>query len=153
MDDAISSQIRRCHNLMVGESTAERIKMDIGSARIPDGEPRTIVIKGRDLVRGVPRELEVTEQEIAEALSETVAQIIDVVRTALENTAPEVAADIVESGIVLTGGGSLLADMDVVLAEQTGLPVSIADDALNCVALGAGRALEDPAYKGVLHTL
>ncbi|MEZ5737436.1 MAG: rod shape-determining protein [Novosphingobium sp.] len=152
MDEAIVGHIRRHHNMVIGESTAERIKHEYGSARVPsDEESETFVVKGRDLVRGVPDEIEISTQEIAEALTESVAQIVEVVRNALENIAPEIAADIVETGIVMTGGGSLLADIDVVIAEATGLPVTIAQDPLNCVALGAGRALEDRSYQGVLH--
>jgi len=152
MDEAITSHIRRCHNLMIGETTAERLKESLGCARVPRGKnAATCTIKGRDLARGVPSELQVTQEEIAGALSEPVAQIVAVVRSALENTAPELAADIVESGIVMTGGGSLLAEMDTLLADETGLPVTIASDPLNCVAIGAGRALDDPIYRGVLH--
>ena len=152
MDEAIISHVRRNHNLMIGESTAERVKTAIGSALVPqDADDTHCVIKGRDLVRGRPQELRVTQREISDALSEPVSQIVAIVRTALENTAPEIAADIVESGIVMTGGGSLLADIDTVLAHETGLPVMIAEDPLSCVALGAGRTLEDASYGGVLH--
>ena len=151
MDEAISSSIRRNHNLLIGEATAERIKKEIGIARIPaDGEGLTVHIKGRDLVNGVPKEITITQAQIAEAISEPVARIVSTVRTALENTLPELAADIVDNGIVLTGGGALLRDIDKVLSDETGLPVVIADNPLVCVALGAGRALEDPVYRGVL---
>jgi rod shape-determining protein MreB len=153
MDDAISSSIRRNHNLLIGEATAERIKKEVGIARIPaDGEGLTVHIKGRDLVNGVPKEIAITQAQIAEAISEPVARIVETVRTALENTLPELAADIVDNGIVLTGGGALLRDIDKVLSDETGLPVVVADDPLTCVALGAGRALEDPVYRGVLTT-
>lgn len=153
MDDAIISQIRRCHNLLIGESTAERVKKELGSALMPEaGKGLRSIIKGRDLVRGVPHELEISQEEIVEALAEPMSQIISVVRTALESTAPEIAADIVETGIVMSGGGSLLADIAPMLAQETGLPVIIAEDPLNCTALGAGRTLEDPTYAGVLHT-
>jgi rod shape-determining protein MreB len=153
MDEAISSSIRRHHNLLIGEATAERIKKEAGTARVPaDGEGRTIHIRGRDLVNGVPKELAITQAQIAEAISEPVARIVETVRTALENTLPELAADIVDNGIVLTGGGSLLCDIDRVLADATGLPVVVADNPLFCVALGAGRALEEPIYRGVLTT-
>ncbi|MCB2048671.1 MAG: rod shape-determining protein [Novosphingobium sp.] len=152
LDDAIVSQIRRCRNLLIGESTAERVKHEIGSAVFPgDGVGRRCVIKGRDMVRGVPHEIEVTQAEIAEALAEPLSQIVQVVRAALESTAPEIAADIVESGIVMAGGGALLDGICTLLSEQTGLPVIVADDPLNCTALGAGRTLEDTAYAGVLH--
>ncbi|HKX79810.1 MAG TPA: rod shape-determining protein [Novosphingobium sp.] len=152
MDEAITSHIRRVHNLMIGESTAERVKKDVGNACLAaTSHDIECVIKGRDLVRGRPHEIRVSQKEIAEALSDPVAQIVAVVRTALENTAPEIAADIIESGIIMTGGGSLLAGIDTVLARETGLPVCVAENPLDCVALGAGRALEDTDYAGVLH--
>ncbi len=152
MDEAISSYIRRCHNLMIGESTAERVKKDIGSAAQPgDGGALKCTIKGRDVIRGVPCELEITAQEIAEALADPVSQIVEAVRNALENTAPEIAADIIDGGIILTGGGSLLGQLDKVVSEATGLRVRVADNPLECVALGAGMALEDAGYQGVLH--
>ncbi|AMW34799.1 rod shape-determining protein [Haematospirillum jordaniae] len=144
MDEAIIAYIRRNHNLLVGEGSAERIKKDIGCACPPyEGEGRTIEIKGRDLMNGVPKELVISERQIAESLAEPVANIVEAVKVALEHTAPELAADIVEKGIVLTGGGALLKNLDYVLRVSTGLPVSIADDPLSCVALGTGRALEE----------
>ena len=149
MDDAIASYVRRTHNLLIGESTAERIKKAIGSARLTDGEA-SAQIKGRDVVRGVPREITILQREVVEALAEPVGQIVAIVRSALEHTPPEIAADIIEGGIIMTGGGSLLTGIDSVLAEETGLPVRIAANPLDCVALGAGRALEDPAYRAVL---
>ena len=153
MDEAIVSYVRRNHNLLIGEATAERIKQELGCAKPPaDGIGKTVFIKGRDLVNGVPKEIPITQAQIAEAVSEPVAQIVDGVRIALENTAPELAADIVDQGIVLTGGGALLKGIDEVLREATGLPVSVADDPLTCVALGTGRALEDPMFRGVLQT-
>jgi rod shape-determining protein MreB len=153
MDEAISSYVRRNHNLLIGEATAERIKQEVGVAKMPlDGKGKTIHIKGRDLVNGVPKEITITQAQIAEALTEPVSAIVEGVRIALENTAPELAADIVDQGIVLTGGGALLQGIDEVLREATGLPVSIADDPLTCVALGTGRALEDPVFRGVLQT-
>ncbi|MCB2080187.1 MAG: rod shape-determining protein [Novosphingobium sp.] len=152
MDEAIGSAIRRCHNMMIGEATAERVKKEIGSAiRREKGSSPTCRIKGRDVVRGVPRELEIDGDEVAEALADPVSQIVEVVRSALENTAPEMAADIIEGGIIMTGGGSLLADIDTLLAHETGLPVRVADNPLDCVALGAGRALEEAEYKAVLY--
>ena len=154
MDDAIAAHVRRNHNLIIGEATAERIKLEIGAATIERGEePRTARIRGRDVVRGVPTEKPIDQEEVVEALSETVGQIVEGVRSALEATAPEIAADIIEGGIVMTGGGSLLSGLDTVLAESTGLPVIRADDPLNCVARGAGRALEDLEYRGVLHAV
>jgi len=151
MDESIVSYVRRNHNLLIGEATAERIKQEVGIARPPaDGIGVTIQIKGRDLVNGVPKEIQINQGQIAEALSEPVATIVEGVRVALENTAPELAADIVDQGIVLTGGGALLEGLDEVLRDETGLPVTVAEDPLTCVALGTGRALEDPMYRGVL---
>ncbi|HCK32166.1 MAG TPA: rod shape-determining protein, partial [Rhodospirillaceae bacterium] len=144
MDEAIIAYIRRVHNLLIGESTAERIKKEIGSACPPaDGNGKTVTIKGRDLLNGVPKEITITERQIAESLAEPVGHIVEGVRVALEQTAPELAADIVEKGIVLTGGGALLSNLDFVLRHATGLPVTIADDPLKCVALGTGQALEE----------
>lgn len=143
MDEAIISYIRRQHNLLIGEASAERIKKGIGSAMPPQGgQGLTMEIKGRDLLNGIPKEITISEKQIAESLSEPVAAITAGVRLALENTAPELAADIVDRGIVLTGGGSLLRNLDVVLREATGLPVIVAEDALSCVALGTGKALD-----------
>ncbi|MCE9523335.1 MAG: rod shape-determining protein [Alphaproteobacteria bacterium] len=143
MDDAIISYIRRHHNLLIGESSAERIKKEVGCARAPEkGTELRIDIKGRDLLNGVPKEISITQAQIADALQEPVSQIIDAVKVALEATPPELAADIVDKGIVLTGGGALLTNLDQVLREETGLPVSIADEPLSCVALGTGKVLE-----------
>ncbi|MFM5906417.1 MAG: rod shape-determining protein [Novosphingobium sp.] len=153
MDDAIVSYVRRHHNLLIGESTAERIKKDYGIATTPaDGVGETIHIKGRDLVNGVPKEITITQANLAEALNEPISAIVEGVRIALENTAPELAADIVDQGIVLTGGGALIRGLDDFLREETGLPVSIAEDPLSCVALGTGRAMEEAIYRGVLQT-
>ena len=143
MDEAIIGYIRRHHNLLVGESSAERIKKEVGSAAIPDdGSGMTIEIKGRDLMNGVPKEITISQRQIAESLAEPVGAIVEAVKVALEATPPELAADIVDKGIVLTGGGALLANLDQVLREETGLPVSIADEPLSCVAMGTGMALE-----------
>jgi len=143
MDEAIVAHIRRQHSLLIGEETAERIKKAIGSACLPEqGDGRTMKVKGRDLTRDVPAEIIISEREIAHSLAEPVGAIIDAVEAALQQTVPELAADIVEKGIVLTGGGALLADLDRVLRYTTGLPVSIAEQPLVCVALGTGRALE-----------
>ena len=143
-DEAIIAYIRRNHNLLVGEASAERIKKEIGSACPPDdGEGETMEIKGRDLMNGVPKELVISERQIAEAIAEPVGAIVESVKVALEHTAPELAADIVDNGIMLTGGGALLGNLDFVLRASTGLPVSIADDPLSCVALGTGRCLEE----------
>jgi rod shape-determining protein MreB len=151
MDESIVSYVRRHHNLLIGDATAERIKKDYGIAIMPaDGVGETIHIKGRDLVNGVPKEITITQANVAEALAEPIGQIIEGVRIALENTAPELAADIVDQGIVLTGGGALIQGLDQYLREETGLPVCVAEDPLSCVALGTGRAMEDPVYRGVL---
>ncbi len=152
MDEAIISYIRRHHNLLIGESSAEKIKKHIGAARPPeDGIGKTIEIKGRDLINGVPKEITLTEQQIAESLAEPVSQIVEAVKIALECTPPELSSDIVDKGIVMTGGGSLLHNLDAVLREATGLPVFVADDPLSCVALGTGKVLED--YKILKHIL
>ena len=144
MDEAIINYIRRTHNLLIGESTAERIKKEIGSACPPEeGEGRMMEIKGRDLMNGVPKELVISERQIAEALAEPVGAIIDAVKGALEHTAPELAADIVDRGIVMSGGGSLLSNLDYVLRYATGLAVTVADDPLSCVVMGSGQALEN----------
>ena len=155
MDAAIISYIRRNHNLLVGEGSAERIKKEIGSACAPDaGEGRTIEIKGRDLMNGVPKEIIITERQVAESLSEPVSQIVEAVKVALEHTAPELAADIVDKGIVLTGGGALLTNLDQVLRNATGLPVSIAEDPLACVVKGTGKALDEMSrLRSILSTM
>jgi len=155
MDEAIIAYIRRNHNLLVGEASAARIKETIGSACPPeDGEGRTMDIKGRDLMNGVPKEIVISERQIAESLAEPVGAIIEAVKVALEHTAPELAADIVDKGIVLTGGGGLLGNIDHVLRHATGLPVSIADDPLSCVVMGTGRALEEmKKLRNVLTTM
>lgn len=151
MDEALIAYIRRKDNLLVGESTAERVKKEIGTAMPPaDGVGMSIKVRGRDLTRGIPREMEIHQGHVAEALAEPIAAIVEGVKVALENTAPELAADIVDKGIVLTGGGALLGDLDTVLGKATGLPVVVADDPLTCVALGTGRAMEDPALQLVL---
>lgn len=144
MDEAIIAYIRRNHNLLIGEASAERIKKEIGSAMVPANgeEGKTLEIKGRDLLKGVPKEIVITERQIAESLHEPTTAIVDGVKMALENTAPELAADIVDRGIVLTGGGALLNNLDLVLRKATGLPVIVAENALYCVAIGTGKALD-----------
>jgi len=143
MDEAIISFLRRNHGLLVGEASAEKIKLQIGVACAPeDSLGEMIHVRGRDLSQGAPKEIVMNQAEIAEALAEPVGQIVEAVKVALEATPPELAADIVDKGIMLTGGGALLGDLDHVLREETGLPVTIADEPLNCVALGTGRALE-----------
>jgi len=145
MDEAIISYIRRGHNLLIGESSAERLKMDIGAASLTDepGHGPLREVRGRDLMNGVPREVLVSQNQIAESLAEPVGQIVESVKVALENTPPELAADIVDKGIVLTGGGALLNRLDQVLRDATGLAVVVAENPLQCVALGTGRALEE----------
>lgn len=151
MDEAIASGIRRKHNLMVGEATAERIKVEIGTAQAPaDGVGKVRSVRGRDLVKGMPSEVEVSQGEIAQFLSDLTTQIVEATLSALEKAEPELASDIFDQGIVMTGGGSLLTHLDDVLSSATGLPVFVAENALMCVATGAGRALEDPVYRGVM---
>lgn len=151
MDEAIISYIRRNHNLLIGETSAERIKKEIGTAYPPEsGVGAELQLKGRDLMHGVPKEIIINQVHVAEALAEPVGAIVEAVKIALEHTAPELAADIVDNGIVLTGGGALLTNLDQVLREATGLPVTVAEDPLSCVALGTGRSLEDNILKDVL---
>jgi rod shape-determining protein MreB len=155
MDEAIIGYLRRNHNLLVGEASAARVKEEIGSACPPEeGDGQIMDIKGRDLMNGVPKELIISERQVAESLTEPIGAIIETVKVALEHTAPELAADIVDKGIVLTGGGALLGNMDFVLRHATGLPVSLADDPMTCVVLGTGRALEEmKRLKDVLSTM
>lgn len=144
MDDAIISYIRRNHNLLIGEATAERIKKEIASAVVtPESEQITMAIKGRSLINGVPKEIIINQKQIAESLTEVVSTIAEGVKTALENTAPELSSDIVDRGIVMTGGGSLLANLDQVISKATDVPVFIAENPLNCVVMGTGRALDE----------
>ncbi len=142
MDEAIIHHIKRKYNLLIGERTAELIKITIGSA-YPGNEIQTMEIKGRDLVAGVPKIIEITDEEIREALMEPVRQVVESVRIALERTPPELASDIVDKGIVLAGGGALLRNLDVLLREETGLPVTLADDPLTAVVMGAGKVLDE----------
>jgi rod shape-determining protein MreB len=142
-DEAITEYMRVTHKLAIGETTAERMKKEIGTACPPDdGDGDVMHVKGRDLISGLPKEIAISQRQIAEALAEPVATIIDTIKRALEQTPAELAADIVERGIMLTGGGSLLGNLDKVLRRSTSLPVSIAEDPLLCVVLGTGRALE-----------
>ena len=151
MDDAIISYVRRNYNLMIGEGTAERVKIEIGTATAPPkGSGLETYIRGRDVTRGIPREIMLNQAQVAEALAEPVHRIVAVVRAALENTQPEIAADVLDEGVTLTGGGSLLRDLSIVLSDETGLPVHVAEDPLTCVARGAGRTLEDVVYRGGL---
>jgi rod shape-determining protein MreB len=142
LDEAIVQHLKRKYNMLIGERTAEQIKIEIGSAH-PGEELRTMAVKGRDLVSGIPKTLEIDSNEIREALSETVNAIVEAVRIALERTPPELAADIVDKGIVLAGGGAYLRNLDTLLAEETGLPVVIAEDPLSCVVLGSGKVLDE----------
>ncbi len=142
MDEAIIQHIKRRYNLLVGERSAEQTKQEIGNA-YPFDEPRSMQIKGRDMIAGVPRTVEINSDEVREALAEPVGSIIEAVRVALERTPPELAADIVDKGIVLAGGGALLQNLDVILREETRLPVMIAEDPLSCVVLGTGKVLDE----------
>ena len=140
-DEAIVAYVRRTQGSLIGEATAERIKQEIGCA-YPQKDIREIDVRGRNLAEGVPRSFTLNSNEILEALQEPLSMIVQAVKSALEQTPPELASDIAETGLVLTGGGALLRDIDVLLAEETGLPVVIADDPLTCVARGGGKALE-----------
>jgi rod shape-determining protein MreB len=144
MDEAILNHIKRKYNLLIGISTAEIIKTTIGNA-YPSDQIETIEVKGRDLVTGIPKILTIDSDEVRQAISEQVQTIVETVRIALEQTPPELAADIVDSGIVLTGGGSLLTRLDVLLREETKLPITVAEDPLSAVAVGSGRALDNLA--------
>jgi rod shape-determining protein MreB len=150
MDEAIISYIRRYHSLLIGESTAEKIKKEIGAACKTDN-PRIIEIKGRDLLNGIPKEIALSQNQIAESLEEPVRQIVEAVKIVLESAPPELSSDIVDRGIVLTGGGALLKDLDKVIREATGLPVFVADDPLLCVANGTGKVLEN--FEELKHVL
>lgn len=144
MDDAIMSYIRKNHSLLIGESSAEKIKKELGSAVAPlDGDGRKMCVKGRDMITGIPKEIEITEYQVSESLQEPVARITEAVRTSLENTPPELASDLVDKGIVLTGGGGLLNRLNEHLMSVTRLPVVVAENALLCVVLGSGKALEE----------
>ena len=154
MDEAIVAFMRRKFNLLIGTMSAERLKKSIGSVVPPeDGDGEKYTIKGRDLVNGVPKEIILSQRNVAEALAEPIGTIIEAVKRALENTAPELAADIVDRGIILTGGGALLSGIDVMLRKATGLPVTIAEDTLLSVALGTGKVLDEmKSLKSVLRT-
>ena len=142
MDEAIIQYIKRKYNLLVGERTAELIKITIGSA-FPGSEIQTMEIKGRDLVAGVPKTVDISDEEIRDSLLEPINQIVEAVRIALERTPPELASDIVDKGIVLAGGGSLLRNLDVLLRDETGLPITLAEDPLTAVVMGAGKVLDE----------
>lgn len=149
MDEAIISYIKRNYNLLIGERTAEEIKIQVGSA-YEIGERKTLEIKGRDLIAAIPKTVLVTDEEVRESLSEPVTAIVETVRGALERTPPELAADIVDRGIVLAGGGGLLRGIDVLLKEETGLPVTVAEDPLSAVVMGTGKVLDELDLLGKL---
>jgi len=143
LDEAIVQYMKRKYSLLIGERSAEVIKTTIGCA-YPENELRTVDVKGRDIISGIPKIVEINSEEVREAMAEPISVIVDTIRDALENAPPELAGDIVDRGIVLTGGGALLRNIDVLLREETGLPITIADDPLSTVARGAGMALDDP---------
>jgi rod shape-determining protein MreB len=142
MDDAVHQYLKRKYNLLIGERTAEAIKIEIGSA-YPLDRPLTMEIKGRNLIEGVPKTITINDAEIREALQDNIATIVNAIRVALERTPPELSADISDRGIVLTGGGAMIRNLDKRIREETGLPVSIADDPLASVVLGTGKMLSD----------
>jgi len=142
MDDAILNYVKRKYNLLIGERTAERIKIEIGSA-YPADEQKSMIVKGRDLVAGVPKTLELHSEDIREAIQEPVNAIVEATKIALERTPPELAADIADKGIVLSGGGALLQNLDILLREETGLPIMLAEDPFTAVVMGCGRCLDD----------
>ncbi|CAG5092423.1 Rod shape-determining protein MreB [Thermobacillus xylanilyticus] len=142
MDEAIIQYIKRTYNLLVGERTAEQLKLDIGSA-LPIDHEQSVEIRGRDLVTGLPKTIPISSNEITEALTDTVGSIVEAVKVTLERCPPELSADIMDRGIVLTGGGGMLRNLDKLLARETGMPVIVAENALDCVAVGTGRALEN----------
>ena len=142
MDRAIVQYVKRKYNLLIGERKAEKIKINIGTAML-DEEARKVDVKGRDLVTGVPKTVVLSDAEVFESLSEPIATIIDAVRSALENAPPELSSDLVDRGIVMAGGGSLLRGLDTLISKETGLPVKVADDPLLCVVRGAGKVLDE----------
>ena len=150
-DESIVSHVRRRYGSLIGDATAERIKQEVGCA-FAGSELREIDVRGRNLAEGVPRSFTLNSDEILESLQDPLSSIVQAVKSALEQSPPELAADIAESGIVITGGGALLRDLDRLISEETGLPVIVAEDPLTCVAIGTGRAMEDPVYRGVLMT-
>jgi rod shape-determining protein MreB len=142
MDESIIQHIKRKYNLLIGERTAEMIKVTIGTA-YPGNSIKTVEVKGRDLVSGIPKIVVIDSEEVRISITEQIETIVEAVRIALEQTPPELAADIVDKGIVLTGGGALLSNLDVLLREETGLPITITEDPLSTVVLGSGRALDN----------
>jgi rod shape-determining protein MreB len=142
MDEAILNYVKRKFNLLIGERTAERIKIEIGSA-YPVDEPKSMIVKGRDLVAGVPKSLEINTEDVREALVEPVNAIVEATKVVLERTPPELAADIADKGIVLSGGGALIQNLDLLLREETGLPIMLAEDPFTAVVMGCGRCLDE----------
>ncbi len=145
LDEAIVEYVKRKYNVLIGEQTAEKIKIEIGNC-IPVGEDKEMEVRGRDLVRGIPRTIRITSSEVREALKEPLSQIIDATKKALDKTPPELSSDIIDRGIFLTGGGALLKNLDALIQEATGLPVRIADDPRTCVARGAGKILDNLSF-------
>ena len=143
MDSAIVQYIKRMYNLMIGERTAEEIKMTIGTAIVTPDTDKTMEIRGRDLVSGLPKTLTIQAREIRDALNDPIYKIIDAVKGTLEKTPPELAADVMDHGIMMTGGGALLHNLDKLLSNETGMPVLVSEDALSCVGEGTGRSLEN----------
>jgi rod shape-determining protein MreB len=151
MDEAVVQHVKKKHNLLIGEQVAEAIKIAIGSAHSTDGDESEIEVKGRDLVEGIPKTVRINSADVRKALEEPVKQIVDAVKRTLEVTPPELAADIVDRGIVMTGGGALLRGLDIFLREKTNLPINVVEDPLTCVVLGAGRVLDNiERYEKVL---
>ncbi|HEY7535558.1 MAG TPA: rod shape-determining protein, partial [Thermodesulfobacteriota bacterium] len=142
LDEAILQYVKRTYNMLIGERTAEEVKIKLGTA-IVGGEIGVMKVKGRDLRVGVPKTIEISSEEVREAMTEPINMIIEAIKQTLERTPPELAADIVDNGIMLTGGGALLGGLDVLIREETGLPVAVADDPLSCVVLGSGKALDE----------
>jgi rod shape-determining protein MreB len=143
MDTSIIQYIKRMYNLMIGERTAEEIKIQIGTAIVTPDTDRSMDIRGRDLVSGLPKTLTIEAKEIREALNEPIYKIVDAVKSTLEKTPPELAADVMDHGIMMTGGGALLTNLDKLLSNETGMPVLVSEDALSCVGEGTGRSLEN----------
>ena len=152
-DEAIVSYIKKKYSLLIGERTAEMIKISIGNAYPFDDEVKTYEVKGRDLIAGAPKTIEVTSDEIREALADPISEVIEAIKISLEKTPPELAADIVDNGIILAGGGSMLANLDILIKEKTGLPVALAEDPLTCVVRGCGMALESMSLLRQVTTL
>ncbi len=142
MDEAILNYVKRSYNLLIGQRTAEQVKIQIGSA-YPMEDHRTTEVKGRDLVTGVPKTITITDEEVREAMTEPIQAIVDVVKTTLERTPPELSSDIVDKGIMLAGGGGTIRGMDILLREETGLPITVAEDPLTAVVMGTGRVLDE----------